>query len=246
MTFADRSAGAQQITRSRSVAATIMQIHHSAKHFLIGVLGLMMFLGISSTKADAHSPKSDLLEIEQRLSALGYPVLKVDGVSDASTYHAIVAFQKVEGLKRTGKFSSGLLESLRFAQRPPARFKTGENHVEVDISRQILFVTDELGSVVYILPVSTGNEKPYIDKGVRQIARTPRGQFRIERKINGVRVSSLGSLYYPSYFYGGFAIHGSPSVPTYPASHGCVRIPRFAERKFFAMAPIGMEVFIYD
>jgi lipoprotein-anchoring transpeptidase ErfK/SrfK len=34
----------------------------------------------------------------------------------------------------------------------------------------------------------------------------------------------LGQIYRPKYFVGGVAIHGSNSVPDYPASHGCVRV----------------------
>ena len=206
----------------------------------IGLIGTLLQGGFGAV------PSKGLLEIEERLAELGYPVLKVDGKPDASTYHAILAFQKVEGLKRTGKPSAGLLEALRFARRPAARFRAGGKHIEIDIPRQVLFLSDDHGNVVYILSVSTGNEKPYLDKGERQIAHTPRGEFRIQRKINGTRISTLGPMYYPSYFYRGVAIHGSPSVPPYPASHGCVRIPRFAERMFFKMAPIGMEVFVYD
>ena len=222
-----------------------MSIHPCTGRLLVCLASLVVFQ-CSYLRADAAGPSRDLLEVEQLLANLGYPVLRVDGLRDASTYHCIVAFQKVQGLKRSGKISGVLLESLRFARRPTARFSTGKSHVEIDISRQVLFVTDAQDVVVYILPVSTGNEKPYIDKGERQIAHTPRGRFRIERKINGIRVSTLGSLYYPNYFYLGVAVHGSPSVPPYPASHGCVRIPRFAERKFFKMAPVGMEVIVYD
>lgn len=217
-----------------------------AKRLLYGFITVLAFLTLFFSTAEAKVTPYDLLEAEQLLAALGYPVSKVDGVADASTYHSIVAFQKVEGLKRTGKVSNGLIEALRFATRPVAQFSTGRRHIEIDIGRQVLFVTDDQGTVVYILPVSTGNEKPYVDKGKRQIAHTPRGRFRIERKINGTRISTLGPMYYPSYFYQGVAIHGSGSVPTYPASHGCVRIPRFAEKKFFGMAGIGVEVFVYD
>jgi lipoprotein-anchoring transpeptidase ErfK/SrfK len=110
----------------------------------------------------------------------------------------------------------------------------------------VLFLTDEQGTVVRILPVSTGNEKRYFDQGQWQIAHTPRGSFKIKWKINGVRHAPLGDLYYPNYFYGGVAIHGSPSVPPSPASHGCVRIPRYADRAFSSRVPIGMEVFVYD
>lgn len=194
------------------------------------------------------SPRSrtDLLEIERLLSDLGYWILKVDGVSDASTKHAITAFQKVEGRKRTGILSAADREALQFARAPEARFQTGTAHVEIDLTRQVLFLTDSAGVIVRILPVSTGNEQRYFDQGKWQIAHTPRGRFRIERKINGIRHASLGDLYYPNYFYGGVAIHGSLLVPPYPASHGCVRIPRFADRAFSGMVHVGMEVFVYD
>jgi lipoprotein-anchoring transpeptidase ErfK/SrfK len=185
-------------------------------------------------------------EIEQMLSDLGYWITKVDGVSDSSTRHAIIAFQKVEGRKRTGVMKAGDIEALKFASRPEARHNTGAVHVEVDITRQVLFLVEGDGTVKLILPVSTGNDKKYFDQGKWQIATTPRGQFEIQRKINGVRKAPLGDLYHPSYFYGGVAIHGSPSIPVKPASHGCVRIPRFADKAFFNMVKIGTEVYVYD
>jgi peptidoglycan hydrolase-like protein with peptidoglycan-binding domain len=192
------------------------------------------------------SAKPDILEAEKLLAGLGYWILKVDGKVDASTRHAITAFQKVEGRKRTGVLSSADMEALRNAATPQARHVTGAVHVEIDITRQVLFLVDAEGMVTRILPVSSGNEKKYFDQGKWQIAHTPRGEFRIVRKINGVREASLGSLYYPSYFYGGVAIHGSNSIPAFPASHGCVRIPRFADRLFFGMVSVGTEVFVYD
>ena len=59
---------------------------------------------------------------------------------------------------------------------------------------------------------------------------TPRGTFKVLRKINGRRLSSLGLLSYPSYIVNGVAVHGSFSVPTHPASHGCFRVPMFAAK----------------
>jgi lipoprotein-anchoring transpeptidase ErfK/SrfK len=53
-------------------------------------------------------------------------------------------------------------------------------------------------------------------------------------------------LYYPSYFLGGIAIHGSNSIPPYPDSHGCVRVPRFADRALFRMIKMDMEVYVYE
>ena len=73
-----------------------------------------------------------------------------------------------------------------------------------------------------------------------------RGDFKVQWKFNGERKASLGTLYYPSYFNGGIAVHGSPSIPPYPASHGCVRVPRFADKALYKMMPVGMPVFVYD
>jgi lipoprotein-anchoring transpeptidase ErfK/SrfK len=67
----------------------------------------------------------------------------------------------------------------------------------------------------------------------------------VNRKINGPRRSPLGVLYYPNYYLSGIAIHGAPSVPAYPASHGCVRIPMFAAKQLQAMTPVGTTVIVH-
>jgi len=189
--------------------------------------------------------KQNMLEVEQRLNDLGYWITKVDGKSDASTRQAILAFQKVERRKRTGIMSAADMEVLRTAVRPAPKY-TGAPHVEVDISRQVLFYVGADGTVEKILAVSTGSEKQYFDEGEWQTAHTTRGSFKVQWKYNGVRKASLGDLYYPSYFNGGIAVHGSPSIPAFPASHGCVRIPLFADKAIYKMMPVGMPVYVYD
>ena len=52
----------------------------------------------------------------------------------------------------------------------------------------------------------------------------PRGVFASRHTYPGWRYAALGALYRPWYFKGGFAIHGSTSVPAFPASHGCIRV----------------------
>jgi lipoprotein-anchoring transpeptidase ErfK/SrfK len=215
---------------------------------LLPVIASGLFISIFACTGTlgATISKEDLVEAELRLSQLGYWILKVDGRVDASTRQAIIAFQKVERLKRTGVLTAGLMENIRFAQRPTARFLNSSPHIEIDITRQVLFLTDAENVVTKILPVSSGNESKYLEDGLWQIAHTPRGSFRITRKIKGVRKAPLGDLYYPNYFTGGVAIHGSNSVPVKPASHGCVRIPRFADRAFSSMVWVGMAVYVYD
>ena len=202
-------------------------------------------LGNSRRQRGAQLSTAEVLEAERRLVELGYWAGEADGTWDLMSRHALVAFQKVEGRERTGRPTKAELEALREARRP-LPLEGGPAHIEIDIGRQVLFVVDEGGRVSRILPVSTGNEGRYYDQGKWQLAHTPRGRFTIERKIEGWRRSTLGLLYYPCYFSGGFAIHGSLSVPASPASHGCVRIPMFAAKEFSRTVPVGTAVIVHD
>ena len=209
----------------------------------IGLVALVIIGGFSPINVEG---RAGTLEVERLLSKLGYWILKVDGKPDASTRHAITAFQKVEGRQRTGTMSAADLRALRTAQRPEPRYPKAPEHIEIDLKRQVLFYVDETATVTRILPISSGNGKRYFDQGQWKVANTPRGLFNVGLKINGVRHSSLGALYYPSYFLGGIAIHGSNSIPPYPDSHGCVRVPRFADRALFKMIKMDMEIYLYD
>ena len=206
-----------------------------------------------SSRANAHRPgvaaqelsTQEKLEAEQRLWSLGYWAGPVDGKFDSASRHALIAFQKTERRERSGKLTLDELIALRAASRPQPQY-TRYPHVEIDLERQVLFVVDESGEVMRVLPVSTGNGQLYMDHGQIHRARTPTGTFKVLRKINGWRLSSLGLMYYPSYIFNGIAIHGSFSIPTRPASHGCIRVPMFAAKELSSLLPVGIEVMIYN
>ncbi len=187
----------------------------------------------------------DVLAVERRLAALRYDVGRVDGYYDYDLRHAVTAFQKVERLPRTGRWTAAERTRVAHPLGLRTRYRTGVLSVEVDVTRQVMVLARN-GVVLKIVDVSTGSEQVYYQQGVRQVAHTPRGSFRIYRKINGIRVSQLGELYKPSYFFKGWAIHGNGSVPTYPASHGCVRITNNVANRLFATLAIGTRVFVYD
>lgn len=107
------------------------------------------------------------LEAERRLWELGYWAGPIDGKFDTASRHALVAFQKVERRRRTGILTWEELKALERATRPLARVP-GLGHVEIDLTRQILFVVDENGIVSRILPVSSGNGELYMDHGQEQ------------------------------------------------------------------------------
>jgi lipoprotein-anchoring transpeptidase ErfK/SrfK len=117
--------------------------------------------------------------------------------------------------------------------------------VEVDVDRQVLLIINEVGNVK-TLPVSTGNDKPFVVDGQTSIAYTPRGRFVVYDKTYGWEDGVLGSVYYANYITGGVAIHGYETVPPTPASHGCIRIPMFAAREVSKLLRLGTIVLVYD
>src|SRR5213079_548549 len=179
--------------------------------------------------------RAELKDAEARLSEMGY----------GTGRNAFIAFQKYEGRKVTGQLSREDFEAITNASAPQAK-DAGYKHVEVDLDRQVLLLTDDEGAVQKVLPVSTGSDKQYNEKGMSGLAYTPRGRFRIYAKISGWRKSPLGLLYYPNYFSDGLAIHGNSSVPNSPESHGCIRIPNSAAIEMYKQMPVGTIVLIYD
>lgn len=188
---------------------------------------------------------SEVAFLQKRLNATTYPAGKIDGSFDYATLQAVYAFEKVHRMTRDGVVTPDEMTKITLHNRPKAPDRGPRTFVDIDISRQVLFeVVDR--KVKHTIPISSGNEAYYESEGQTYKAHTPRGNFKIERKIPGWRTSHLGRLWYPSYFVGGFAVHGSDSVPTYPASHGCVRIPMYATKGFYNRNPIGRYVFVHD
>ncbi len=178
---------------------------------------------------------AEIRQANARLAEMGY----------GTGRNALVVFQKWERRKINGRLTRDEFNAIMNADAPRPK-DSGYKHVEVDISRQVLLVVDDDGALARILPVSTGSDKRYREKGGSGLAYTPRGRFRVINKIAGWRKSPLGLLYYPSYFSGGVAIHGNPSVPVTPQSHGCVRIPMSAAVDVFKQLPMGTIVLVYD
>jgi L,D-transpeptidase catalytic domain/Putative peptidoglycan binding domain len=215
----------------------------------------VIFLLLSTTQSSALAKgkkrvvrpptRAEVREAERRLAEMGYWTGPVDGVLDDRSRLALITFQKLEGRRLTGRLTRDEFNAL-MDSTPPQPKDPGYKHVEVDLDRQVLLLTDDDGVTIRILPVSTGSGKRYNENGIRGLAYTPRGRFRIYGKINGWRKSDLGLLYYPNYFSNGLAIHGNPSVPNQPRSHGCIRIPMFASQKISAALPIGTILLIYD
>ena len=146
------------------------------------------------------------------------------------------AFQKVQGLERTGAVDTAFWVRLQNPRIPSPRYAEPADHIEVDKTHQVLYIVRG-GKISLIVPVSTAGIAGYY---------TPEGRFAIYRKVTGYDPSPLGVLLDPMYYNAGYAIHGNPSVPPYPASHGCVRVPNYVIYRLFGSEPYGETVYVYS
>jgi peptidoglycan hydrolase-like protein with peptidoglycan-binding domain len=182
--------------------------------------------------------------LQRRLAELGYQVHEVDGQFGSETHHAVVAFQKVNRLDRDGVVGPVTRKALERPRVPGPRSRKAGFHVEADLTLQVVYLVKG-GEIQEVLDASSGSGQNYTVHGDVRVAVTPLGNFQIQRKIDAWRKSDLGLLYRPAYFTGGYALHGAPSVPAFPASHGCIRITTAAMDRLFDRLPVGTPMLVY-
>lgn len=169
-----------------------------------------------------------VVALQDRLQELGYFLQDADGSFGPATQQAVWALQKAAGQYRDGVVGPKTQAALDDGVRPQAHSSSGKA-VEIDLDRQLLMTVED-GKVTRIINASSGNGDTYEAKGRTYHANTPRGSYAVYMERNGMHESTLelGSMYRPKYFSGGYAVHGSGSIPPYPASHGCVRVSNAA------------------
>jgi lipoprotein-anchoring transpeptidase ErfK/SrfK len=186
----------------------------------------------------------DVAAVQQRLAELKYYGGPIDGTAGGAMASSVMAFQKVNGLAADGGIGPQTLAALENPATPALKGGAA-TRIEVDLTKQVLYYVQG-NQLQRIMPVSSGNGASYSNPGGGTArALTPVGTYHIQRRISGVRNAPLGTLYDPLYFYQGWAIHGSNSVPAYPASHGCVRVTRSDAVWLFSRAPVGTQVVLY-
>lgn len=200
---------------------------------------------IDLARGDTGSAVRDL---QERLSANGYWLGRVDGIYDTLTHQAVTAFQKVHGLNPDGTYDLATRRKLESNPPRPSVRTTSGRWIEIDLRRQVLIAVAN-GRVEWVFNTSTGHGRVYEFEGSTYRATTSTGQRRVTREINGLREAARGSLWRPKYFDAsrGIAIHGSTSVPAYPASAGCVRVTYPAMDFIWesGLAPVGTGVWVY-
>jgi peptidoglycan hydrolase-like protein with peptidoglycan-binding domain len=183
--------------------------------------------GVVQPRLALGSRGASVRVLESRLQELRYALPRADSVYGLDTYQAVLAFQKVNGLPWTGQVDARVWKRLRAASPPRPRY--GGDHIEVSKGSQYLLLVRG-GKTELVVHVSTG-----------ATGNTPIGRWQVYRKVTGWD----WVLWYPMYFLRGFAIHGYPSVPAYPASHGCVRVPMWVATQLYSRIGWGQTIYVY-
>jgi lipoprotein-anchoring transpeptidase ErfK/SrfK len=193
--------------------------------------------------------------IQNRLLELGFWLQSADGEYGLTTRQAVMAFQKYMGFESSGKVDQRTADGLTTMNlRPVARANSG-TLIEVDKGKQLLFFVVD-GRTDWILNTSTGNGEEYTEEDkntpgemITGVSLTPSGLHKVNReRPEGWWEGDLGEIYRPKYFVGGVAVHGSNSIPNYPASHGCVRVsvPAMDWIWEWNMMPMRVPVWVHD
>jgi lipoprotein-anchoring transpeptidase ErfK/SrfK len=170
--------------------------------------------------------------LEERLRELHYRVPGPNTRFDFRTADAVLAFRKVQGMSRIKTVTATVWRKLAAPRVPRPRARFPRAHIEVDQTRQVLYVVRD-GKIAHIVHVSTGGPG---------IGTTRDGVWRVWLKFTGY---SPKGLFMPAFFDGGRAIHGWPEVPPTPASHGCVRVPNWIAPWIYGQIAVGSQVRIY-
>jgi peptidoglycan hydrolase-like protein with peptidoglycan-binding domain len=170
--------------------------------------------------------------LQSELDVLHYAV-PLSGVFDEGTGRALIAYRKMTGLARTPYAGPSVWRLIaRGAGRFHVRYPRDGRHVEADLSRQVLAEIEPGGRVRTIYTLSSG--KPSTP--------TVLGRFQVYSKTPGFNSEGM---YDSNYFIRGYAIHGYAEVPTYAASHGCLRVPIPDAPAIYAWVRVGTPVDVY-
>jgi N-acetylmuramoyl-L-alanine amidase len=146
------------------------------------------------------------VQLQTRLAELRYDVGPVDRTFGISTKHAVIAFQKINGLTRDGIVGPNTHAALnRPVVRKVRRVRTG-TYLEVDLTRQVVLLAKD-GKVTHHRCLDREGRHP-----------TPVGAYRID----GYRTGALGTMWRPAYSHRGMpSTVTPPSPPTPPATAAC-------------------------
>ena len=171
--------------------------------------------------------------LQSELNAMHF-VVPLNGVFDEATGRAVIAYRKMTGLERVSSTNLTVFKKLQEgAGTFHVRYPGDGRHVEGDLTRQVLAEIEPGGHVRALYTMSSG--KPSTPTVI--------GRFRVYNRTPGTNSEGMVDS---SYFIRGYAIHGYAEVPTYAASHGCLRVPIPNALSIYDWVQYGTPVDVYN
>jgi hypothetical protein len=229
-------------TRMAQIGATLSRLGGPQRLAVVAAEGRLTTVLRLGLRPDAWKPARgeqgylySVRGVQLRLWTLGYlDRSDVGGTLDYMTSQALLAFQGWEGLDRTGTVTGQTQVELFRGSRPRPTAHRAGRRLEIHRDRGVLLLL-EGNEVLRAVHTSTGAG-----------GATPAGTFRVYRKeLYSWSVPFQVWMPYAAYFVGGIATHQYPDVPSYPASHGCVRLPAGEAHRVYAFAEIGTPVHVF-
>jgi hypothetical protein len=218
-----------RFTPERSGAVQIFAVHQRTPEQRELVAKTALAVVAPTASPGTRSPFVGLLQ--QRLAAVGYATPQ-SGVYDDATGRAVLAFRKVNGMPRITTLTPLIVDRLLDgAGGFKVRYPQHGRHVEANLNWQVLALIEN-GKVVRAYTTSSG--KPSTP--------TVLGNFRFYMDEPGTNSHGMVDS---SYFIRGYAIHGYYDVPTYPASHGCLRVPIPDAYSIYSWVHLGDQIDVY-
>jgi hypothetical protein len=215
----------------RSPGLLRLVVDHSRTQGQVGFRARDERIRVVSWSAGEADRGVRVLLLQRALHRLGFAT-PVTGYFDAGTARAVTAFRKTNGMGRTGHASSSVYAML-FRRRGgfKLRYPGAGKHVEFDWSRQVL-----------VLARRSRPYRVYHSSSGAPATPTVFGSFRFYLKTPG---TNSHGMVHSNYFIGGYAVHGYASVPNYPASHGCLRVPIPNAAQIYRWIELGDRIFVY-
>jgi hypothetical protein len=188
--------------------------------------------------------------MQQRMIDLHFDPGPADGHFAQDTEYAVIALQKMSNIAPNGHVGPNEWANLQFFKYPTPLEPNGEaKRVEANITKQYLVLYENYQPKL-LTTISSGGGERYCFiplSGGRQVcdlAVTPSGRYTFYTRYTGWQKGDLGTMYNPVYWLRGWAVHGLASVPPYPASHGCIRIPIDIAKYFPSLVNNGDPIYV--
>jgi hypothetical protein len=207
-------------------------VKHAASAAQVAFRGPNRGLMVVDWRAGAGERGVKVLLLQRALLEQGFAT-PVTGYYDDGTARAVLAFRKTNELGADGYATTEVFAKLLRRQGAyQLRYPKAGKHVEFDWSRQVLVLAK--GNKPY---------RTYHTSSGAPVTPTVFGTYRFYLKTPGTNAKGM---VHSAYFIRGYAIHGYASVPNYPASHGCLRVPIPNAASIFNWIDIGDQIFLYQ